>query len=186
MSEIKAIEEQNIKLSLLHIRYIPVVIPVNIWGRDMRLIASPHFDLMRLFKKHGCDVERIKRTRYYQERARRYEIGIKKWTPDKLRSHIKKRYATFKSLAKFGINKRLLVKDPVCVLETPFWQTRFNNVPEWVRGYEIWNGAGRCAAAYALGLKRFPVTIVQDKYPGTGKKGKFKDKLKNVKGVWHD
>jgi hypothetical protein len=148
----------------------------------MSLENSPHVELMRLFKKYGLDMARIKETRYYQERKHRREIGVKKWTRLKIKEHIRKRYAIYKSIKKSGFREKL--GTPICILKKPFWTTRFGLNEEWMNGYEIYNGAGRCAALFALGKETVKVMMCKDKYPGTGDKGKFKSKLKGVKGVW--
>jgi hypothetical protein len=77
-------------------------------------------------------------------------------------------------------------RDEVKVLLSPFWKTRFGLELPWLTGMEIWNGAGRCAAAHVLGLRTIPVLICKDKKPGSGDKGKFGNKLRDVEGVWDD
>lgn len=174
----------KIKLSTLHIRYIPVVTPWELWDADMALVGSPHLELMYIFKNYGLKWDIIETKRYWMERKHRYNIGMKKWTEKNIREHIKKRYRIFKSIKEKGYSKSKSKGDPIKVLKKPFWETRFGFAGHKLQGPEIWNGAGRCAAAYSLGIKTIPVVFVIDKYSGTGYKGKFKSKLINVKGVW--
>lgn len=111
---------------------------------------------------------------------------MKRWSDSKIKSHIKARYSIFKSIKKHGYDPKFDNSNPIQVLKQPFWKTRFGLDEPWLNGLEIWNGAGRCAAAYALGIDRLKVKMCTDRYPGTNDKGKFKDKLKSVKGVWSD
>ena len=69
------------------------------------------------------------------------------------------------------------------ILKEPFWRTRFGLD---IKGLEIWNGGGRCAAAYALGMTEIKVAWHEDSLPGSSDKAKFKHKLKNIKGVWDE
>lgn len=186
MSEIKDIRAGTALLSNLHVRYIPVVTPIELWKFDMSLITSPHVELMKIFAKYGLDWERIYKSDYYTERDHRFRIGMKKWTKAHIIDHIKRRYSIFKSMKKNGIVKKYLKADPVRVLENPFWQTRFGYIDHWLGGQEIWNGAGRCAAAFVLGYWKIPVLWCKDMYSSSRKKGKFASKLKNVKGVFDD
>jgi hypothetical protein len=184
--EVKDIKWGQAELAKLHVRYIPVVTPTELWHYDMSLKNSPHVELMKIFVKQGLAWDEICNSRYYREREHRGRIGIDKWTEKKIRYHIKERYGIFKSIQRHGIKEKLLKKDPIRVLEKPFWGTRFNLKASWYNGQEVWNGAGRCAAAYVLGCETIPVLWCKDKYPSTGKRGKFESKLRNVKGVWND
>ncbi|MCP3681769.1 MAG: hypothetical protein GY861_03675 [bacterium] len=184
MSEIIQKAWREVKLSDLSVRYIPIVTPIELWSHDMSLTNSPHVELMRLFAEHGLDMEKVKDTRYYEERKRRHDIGMKKWTRTKLKEHIKKRYAIYKSIKKRGFREKLGL--PIRVLKKPFWTTRFGVNEEWMGGYELWNGSGRASALMALGEKKVRVMMCKDKHPGTKKKGKFKDKLRDVKGVFDE
>ena len=98
MSEVKDIGLTKIALSVLNVRYIPVVTPIKLWHYDMLLKNSPHVELMQIFATSGFDWTKIKTSRYYKERAHRFAIGIEKWTMPKIRSHIKDRYKIFKSM----------------------------------------------------------------------------------------
>lgn len=183
MSEIINKKWIEIELDKLHVRYIPVVTPIKLWNYDMSLANSPHVELMRIFDKHGLDMHRIKKTRYYKERRHRYKIGMKRWSENYVFYHIEKRYKLFKSIKKkYKTDK----KNPICVLKQPFWTTRFGLEEEWMGGYEIYNGAGRASSLYVLGKKTVKVMLCKDKYPGTCNKGKFEHKLINIKGVWDD
>lgn len=179
MSEVRNIKLVNIELDRLNIRYIPVITPYT----DMRLTHSPHVELMQIFKEHGLEWSLIVDSRYYKERQLRFELGINKWTENKIRSHIKDRYEIYRRVTKYGLKRKLLNADPIRVLRKPFWNTRFGLD---ISGYEIWNGAGRCSASYVAGHNKIRVMICEDKRPGTGIKGKFADKLKGVEGVWND
>jgi len=181
MPEIIKKKWKEVRLADLHIRYIPVVTPIELWNYDMSLVNSPHVELMRLFDKHGLNWDKIKKTRYYKERRHRYLIGTKRWNRNYIYYHIDKRYNLFKSMKK---KHRDTKKSPISVLKHPFWTTRFGLEEKWLGGMEIHNGAGRCSALVALGKETVNVRMCKDMYPGTGKKGKFKEKLKNIEGVW--
>ena len=186
MSEIKPISDKLVKVKLneLHVRYIPVVTPLDIWKKNMNLMFSPHLHLMENFEKYGFDLSRLKKTDYYEERKYRYSIGMKRWTEEKIREHLKDRYNIFISIKKYGYDKNKDKANPIKVLKTPFWKSRFNLELPWLGGMEIWNGAGRCSAALFLGYKELPVLMVRDTRPGTMNKGKFESKLRGVNGVW--
>jgi hypothetical protein len=114
---------------------------------------------------------------------------MKQWTDEHIKKHIRSRWATYKSLKKYGYKKKLhRTKNgrdyPVRVLLQPFWKTRFNIDESWLDGVELWDGGGRSCAAYVLGWDSVPAEICEDTAPGTCKKGHFGDKLKRVKGVW--
>lgn len=187
MPEIIPIEKKlrKVKLADLHIRYIPVVTPINLWNFDMGLPKSPHVELMRIFARHRFDWSRLSSSRYYKERRLRRKIGMRRWTEEKIFNHIIARYKIWRSIKNNGYDKHRDRVNPIKVLPEPFWKTRFGM--KKLNGMEIWNGAGRCAAAYALGYDSLPVLMCEDAHPGTGHKGKFESKLATVKGVWkHD
>ena len=181
--EVKAISgPKNIKLSKLHVRCIPVLTPLDLWGNDMSLENSPHVELMREFLEHGMTWGNLKSTRYVRERMRRFKLGITRWTEPYIIQHLHKRYDILRSLKKEGFVAKKS-KPPIQVLREPLWKTRFGCNEEWLEGREIYNGAGRCAAAMALGWESITVIMVKDaKKPGD--KGKFEKKLKCIEGIW--
>jgi len=174
----------DIPLKNLHIRYIPVVTPIEMWWHKMRLVGSPHMALLNTIERHGLDWHTLEHTVYWAEREHRYNIGFKDWTEEKIKAHIKRRWELVKSIKKKGFKKKLYGDKPVIVLDKPFWTTRFGLKEDWLKGPEIWDGAGRCMASLFLGKKTIKGYYAEDLYPGTGKKGKFEEKLKCVKGVW--
>jgi len=184
-SDVKPVtgEYQEFMLSDLHIQYIPVVTPIKLWKNDMSLKNSPHVELMRIFKHCGNDWSRIQHTRYVQERRRRGEIGLN-WDEKRLKIHLSRRHNVLKSIRSKGFKKDMRGEKPVRILEKPIWKTRFNLEEPWLKGYEIWDGGGVCSALYALRYKTVKAIIVEDRYPGTGNKGRYEEKLKNVEGVW--
>lgn len=181
MSEIINKKWKEVKLADLSVRYIPVVTPIKLWNHDMSLANSPHVELLNTIKKYGWDWKVLKKTRYWKERCYRFNCGVKRWTDKYTKEHTKKRWAIYKSLKKKGFKKK---DSPITVLKQPFWTTRFGLEEEWLGGLEIFNGSGRCAAAVVLGWKTIPAMIAEDKYPSTGKKGKFESKLRYYEGVW--
>lgn len=184
-ADIKIVSKiQPIPLDKLRIRYVPVLTPLKIWNYDMRLKNSPHVELIQLIMKYGMDWDMIMKTRYVKERQHRYVCGLDKWTEEKIIAHVIKRGKIYKSLRKYGYSKKKEHGNPVIVLEKGFWKSRFEVKEKWLKGMEIWNGAGRCAAAYCMGWDFYPAVLAKDKYPKSHKKGKFKDKLRNVKGIW--
>lgn len=182
--EIIPVKLKPILLEKLHIRYIPFVTPIDMWNYDMSLINSPHVELCNIFATNKLDWKEIRKSRYYKERVRRWEIGMKRWTTEKIESHIVDRYKIFRSIKKHGFKKRLVNADPIYVLKEPFWRTRFGLNENFLGGYEIWNGAGRCAALHVLGVETINVLISKDANPGSCDKGTFASKLKGVKEVW--
>lgn len=181
---------QNIPLADLHIQYVHNVTPIDLWRRDMSLATSPHVELLRLIRGHGLNWDILKDTRYVEERRHRRAIGMKQWTDEYIKRHIKTRWDTYRSLKKHGFDaERYKKKDgrerPVLILAEPFWRTRFGYDAPWLCGPEIWDGGGRCSAAYVLGWKTIPAKMAADRKPGTGDKGRFAEKLAPIKGVWN-
>jgi len=177
---------QPIALAKLRIRYIPVLTPIEMWNFDLRLKNSPHVELIQLIMKYGFEWKMIMKTRYVRERRHRYVCGLDKWEDKHIKEHVIKRWKTYKSLQKYGYSKKKEKKKPVIVLQKPFWKSRFEVKEPWLKGLEIWNGAGRCAAACCMGWDFYPAVLAEDRYPKSHKKGKFKDKLINVEGVFND
>lgn len=174
---------EPIALDKLHIRYIPVLTPIGMWNYDMRLKNSPHVELIQLIMKYGWDWDMIMKTRYVRERQHRYVCGLDKWTDEHIREHVEQRWKTYKSLRKYGYSKKREKGKPVIILKRSFWKSRFEMKEKWLKGLEIWNGSGRCAAAYCMGWNFYPAVLAKDKYPKTHKKGKFENKLRNVEGI---
>ena len=176
---------ERVRVVDLHIRYIPIVTPLEFWGGcypDMAVPTSPHVELYRTYKKHGYKRVWLASTRYVKERQHRREHGQPKWTDKHIHQyHLQgHRFPIYESMRKKGFQK----KHPLIVLHEPFWTTRFDFREPWLHGPEIWTGAGRAAAAYVLGIESIYVVWHRDRFPGSKKKGKFKSKLKRVEGVW--
>lgn len=185
MSDIKITSKLvEIPLEKLHVQYVPVVTPLEIWKNDMSLVNSPHVELLELIKQHGFDWKRIKRTRFYAVRKHRESVGMKQWTDDKIREHIIQRWKIYNSIFKKGFSTKRSAEKPVIVLREPFWTTRFGFAPDWLKGWEIWDGMRRSSACYVLGKKFVLGYFAEDTKPGSKDPGKFGDKLKNVKGVF--
>jgi len=189
--EVKVVSKlQNVAVADLHIQYVHNVTPIDLWGHDMTLATSPHVELLRLIRKHGLNWNILRDTRYVKERRTRYALGMKQWTDEYIKRHIKTRWNTYKSLEKHGFDpKRYKKKDgrerPVLILGEPFWRTRFGYDAQWLSGPEIWDGGGRCSAAYVLGWTNVPAKMAVDRKPGTGDKGRFAEKLASIKGAWN-
>lgn len=180
----------DIPVKKLHIRFIPVVTPIFYWktdeGYDMSLEESPHVGLLRVIKEKGFDWDILQETRYWFERAYRYNIGFKDWDKKKIKNHIRRRWGIYKSLKKSGYRHKLRGDKPVIVLKKPFWKTRFGLDYDWLKGLECHDGGGICAAAYYLGMKTIPGYYAKDKYPGSKKKGVFEHKLRFVEDRWNE
>lgn len=177
---------KELKLDSLNYQFVPIVTPIKLWNYDMALKTSPHVELMRLFLDHGLDWEKIEETRYFKERVRRHDLGLRQWTTTRIKEHVQRRYAILRSLKRAGYRKKLYRDKPVSILKKPFWSTRFEYKKDFLTGKEIWDGGGRCAAAYALGWETIPIVYYCDVSPGSKTKGKFSSKLENVKGVWDE
>ena len=186
MSDIKPItgKTEIVRLENLHIRYIPVVTPLDIWNNDMSIANSPHVELYKAMLTYGFRWSELMHTRYVQERMRRFKIGLRRWTEEHVMAHLHVRYAILKSLKKHGYESKRHGKKPIVVLKQPFWHTRFGCNEPFLKGMEVWDGGGRTTALYALGKKVAPVVFYEDKLPGSGDKGKFENKLRMVSGVW--
>jgi len=187
MDEIKIISKlTDIPIKKLCIQYVPIVTPLDIWDYDMSIKNSPHVELLNLIYKNGFDWKRIMKTRFVKIRRHRYVMGLDKWTKERIKEHIRQRWGIFESLRKKGYIHKKSKKRPVIILKKPFWQTRFGYSASWLKGYEIWNGGRRCAAAHYLGWKTIPGYYAVDKHPGSNKKGRFGKKLVNVEGVFNE
>ena len=169
----------SLELDKLHIRYIPMAKLENWYvvmnGYNMMsLVNSPHVELMQIFKDHGLDWARIKKTRYWDERKFRKKLGMKEWAKKYLMSHIKKRYKIFDSISRRGFDcvycwdHERQRDTSVLVHEKPFWCSRFGDIPG-IEGWEIYNGAGRASAMYVLGYKTIPAKTILDTKPGSKK-----------------
>lgn len=179
MSEIKEVKKDIVPVRGLHYRFIPVLTPEKFWNNDMSIENSQHVELMRIFQQYGLDWKRIHKSRYWGQRLYWYEAGMKQWTPKYAKQRITIRYKIFKSILKHGFKDK-----PVKILKQPIWTSRFGYRREWLRGPEIYDGGGRSAAAFVLGIEKIPAIWCIDKAPASGDKGKWKKKLKNVKGIW--
>jgi hypothetical protein len=166
---------EDIPLARLHFQYVPMAQPEKFWyGMDMMALrTSPHVELLTLIREHGFDWKVIMDTPYVAERRERRTVhGRSNWTDSWIREHIKRRWQEYKSLKKHGYKKKLHITKsgeprPVLVLKEPFWQTRFNLQKHHLKGPEIFDGGGRCAAAYVLGWKTIPGLWVRDAKPGS-------------------
>lgn len=181
--DINILGKEEVSLDSLHVQWVPIVTPVDVWYYNMELKSSPHVELMKILLDYGFDWEWIERTRYVKERRRRKDIGFKRWTDDYIKKHIRRRYEILKSMKK-GYNPKKSEDKPIIVLDAPLFRSRFGHAPEWLKGREIWDGAGRCSAAMALGMDKIEVTMAEDAKPNTLEWGKFKKKLACVGGIW--
>lgn len=172
----------DIPLADLHIQYIHGVTPIDLWNRDMSLSTSPHVELLQLMRKFPLRSVEVQSSRYFQERRNRYALGMTRWTDIHIEEHAKVRLDTYFSLKRKGYRKG--GDCPIKILREPFWKTRFGYNANNLHGPEIWDGGGRCTAAFVLGWKTIPAYWVEDVKPGSCDKGWFEKKLKNVKGVW--
>jgi len=175
---------EKVALADLHVRYIPVVTPIKIWDYDMSLVNSPHVELMTIFRDHGYNADRLVASRYYAERLHRKRVGMERWHEAKIWMHIGARYKIFRNIQARGYHASFDMKNPIKILKEPFWKTRYRCDEPFLKGWEIWNGAGRCSAAYVLGYTYVKAQMCQDQKPGSKIKGKFNSKLQSVEGVW--
>jgi hypothetical protein len=155
-----------------------VVTPIDIYEGDMSLVNSPHVEMLEVYLRHGFNWNKLKRTRYVDERRYRLKIGMQKWTDGYIINvHLPKRFAVLNSIRKHGYRK----SEPIQILPEPFWASRFGIGKG---GAEIWTGAGRAAARCVLGKNTVWAEWYEDTMPGSNDKGKFGKKLIAVKGVW--
>ena len=189
-NEVKAISKLvPIPLAGLHYQYIHGMTPIDIWNYDLSIENSPHVELLRLIQEHGLDWNKLKSTRYVAERRLRREKGNKKWTDEYIMGRLARRWEIYRSLKKIGYKPEKYkfkggVETPVRILKEPLWTTRFGFKADWLSGPELFDGAGRCSAAYVLGWKEIPAIWVEDKNPGSNDKGGFEEKLLHVKDIW--
>lgn len=176
----------EVALADLHYQYIPVLTSEKIWHNDMSLPNSPHVEFARLMidmaNGSGFSWDRVKESRYYQDRIYRMKIGV--GSKKNVKAKIMSRYLVFKNIRNMGFKETESSKAPIIVLDEPFWKTRFNLELPWLQGMEIWDGGGRCALAYAMGMETIKVRSYKDAQPGRCKSEKFKKKLLKVKGLF--
>ena len=174
-----------VELAKLHNQYIPYVTPFDLWNYDMALATSPHVEMLQYIVKHGFNWEEIFKLRYARERLRRKEIGWGKWGRATTKKRIMIRWRIYQSLKEHGYKQSRCESGPIMILEEPFWNTRFGLKDERVHGMEIFDGAGRCSAAYVLGWDAILADICVDPLAGTGERGKFGEKLAPMeRHVW--
>jgi len=174
---------QMIKVSTLYYQYIPMVQPEKWWnGYDMMSIrTSPHVELLEIYREYGLDWKILQGCGYWKEReARRKVHGRTRWTDKWIRHHIGVRARIYKSMRDNGFNSSLCKEDPIIVLKEPFWKTRYDWKNDNITGPEIFDGGGRCAAAYVLGVEEVPVLIAEDASPGSKKCDAIERKFKEV------
>jgi len=174
----------EIPLEKLHIQYVPVLTPMNIWKNDMSLVNSPHVELLRLIESFGFNWERIMESRFVKVRQHRAICGLDQWNEKKIKEHIEQRWKIYCSLLKYGFKKKKSREKPVIVLKQPFWKTRFGLNECWLDMWEIWDGGRRCSAWHVLLHKKILGVFAEDAKPGSGDKGKFEKKLAKCEGVW--
>jgi len=187
MSDIKIITKLvPIKLKKLHVQYVPVVTPLEIWNHDMSLINSPHVELLNLIYNEGFNWDKIMKSRFVKIRQHRAIVGQTQWTEEKILGHVKQRWKIYKSISKRQFVPKLSKIKPVIILHKPFWTTRFGFKADWLGGWEIWDGMRRCSACYLLGMKTIMGYFAKDTRPGSKNKGRFENKLAKIEGVWND
>jgi hypothetical protein len=180
MNEVEYVSKKfyNFKLSDLYYQFILRFTDMSIWQNDMSLPNSPQVECAQLLLKYGQNWSKLRDCRFARDRRHRYKLGMKKWTEKNIKEHILgSRYDVLMSIKKYGFDKKKNKKQPVAVLMEPFWMTRFGWNVSWLKGPEIYHGGRRCAAMYALGYERVRVLVMEDKYPGSGKGGKFEKKV---------
>jgi len=167
VKEVGGHKEYLAVLTDLHVRYIPKARLERWWGNDMSLPNSPHIELIQYYKNHGINWDVLLKSRYAEERrARRVEFKQEKWSEEWIKKHIEHRIDIYNSLKNAGFIHQ---GKPIQILSEPFWNTRFGLALPNITGEEIWNGAGRCAAAYVLGWKDIPATKVRDLRPNSNR-----------------
>jgi len=145
----------------------------------MLFSKAHHVKLLKTIIKYGMNKKVLKKTKYWQERRHRYNIGMTRWTDSAVWEHIKRRWATYCSLKKHGYNKNKGDRKPILILKEPFWHTRFNWDSGFLHGPEIWDGAGRVSSAIVLGWKTISGRFCEDAKPGTCEFDKGLNKIKN-------
>ena len=187
MPDIKIISKLvDIELEKLHVQYVPVVTPLELWNHDMSLINSPHVELLKIIYANGFNWPLIMKSRFVQVRQHRAIMGLDQWTDEKIQEHIKQRWKIYKSLSKYQFVPKMSRGKPVIVLKKPFWTTRFGFKADWLGGWEIWDGMRRCSAQHFIGRKTIKGYFAEDTKPGSKDRGKFGKKLEKVEGVWSD
>ena len=180
--EIKIVSKLvDIPLGTLHHRYIPKITPLEMYTAEdpMLFSISHHVSILRKIMKHGLNFKKLKKYPYVQERRHRYNIGLTSWTDSHVKVHLANRWKTYCSLKK-GYKPKKAV-EPVVVLDKPLWETRFGWDSGFLHGPEIYDGAGRCAAAIVLGWKTIPGYYAVDAKAGTKEAGKYLRKIKEHK-----
>ena len=172
----------DIELDKLYLRYLPKITPLELYpgSKPMRFKHSHHVDILKRIAKVGLDFKKLKDHPYIQERRHRYNIGMTAWTDSHVKAHLAHRWDTYQSLKRHGYKSKLAV-EPVIVLGKPLWETRFSWQSGFLFGPEIYDGAGRCAAAIMLGWETIPGYVAVDAKAGTCEMSKYMKKIKEHK-----
>lgn len=168
MEDVKTVSGiENIPLDELHIRYIPMV-QLERWyvgAEPMLLKNSPHVEMLSVYRDEGLNWDKLLSGRYAEERrTRRVKFGQKRWTEDYIKEHIIHRIKVYKSMKERWFPR--CEDKPIMILKEPFWQTRFGEKHDGIVGPEIWNGGGRCAAAWVLNWRTISAVWAEDMRPG--------------------
>jgi len=184
MAEIKVISGiVDIPLKDLHHQYVAKVTPLELYSKDdpMSVMKCHHVSLLKTIIKHGLNKKILIKTKYWQERRHRYNIGMTRWTDSVVFEHIKKRWKTYRSLKKHGYNAKEGDRKPILVLKKPFFETRFNWSSGFLNGPCLWDGMGRVSAAITLGWETIPGRYCKDAKPGACEFDKGYNKIKRKK-----
>lgn len=178
---------EDIPLHNLHYQYLKSSRHEKFWNgyEMMHIKTSPHVELLLKIMEIGFDWKVLLDTPYAKQRRERRTVhGSARWTDGFIKKHIKHRWDTYLSLKKSGYKTSLHTSkngfsQPVMILRKPFWETRYGEKLDGIAGPEIWDGGGRCAAAFALGWKTIPGVWVEDVKPGSKSCKKIEVKFKD-------
>lgn len=157
---LRAVKEGSIKVDTL-----------NLWclvkNVSMPIRDGYHMQALQVLKKGYCE-EELRKTEYYKM--------FKIWHSDKrIFGDLKKFIALYNAIRKGGFKKKACKKHPICVLEKPFYETRFGK-SESFYGPELWTGLHRCTICCDLSIKSVPCIWLEDILPNTKECGPLKEK----------
>lgn len=188
MKDVKIISKlEKIPLADLHYPYRGPFTQMQFWMNPvdpMILRHSPAVELLRLIKQHGLHWEVVHQTRFYQELANRFRLGMFGWDEEKIRARVKQHWNIYKKMKDKGYMETICKDNPVIVLRMPLWRTRLSDMTPWLRENEIWDGGARCAAALVLGWKAIPGYWAEDADPRSKNYGATRDMIEDHKEVW--
>jgi len=90
------------------------------------------------------------------------EVISRSLTESQIISRVKSFILLFESIKKNGYMKGEFANRIICILEKPFWNTRYGSQLQSSNNFEIFIGHHRAAALYVLGYRDIKVVLLRD------------------------